>query len=339
MTDGVRRIAMLVPGDGVGDGMMRLRLLHGIRLHWPEHRVWWIAAGATALSGPLAPYAAPLLERIDIGVNVEAPPLAFIHAARRLPKFDVAFTTCTRMLSVWIAKRILAPREFYACLALQFTSSHRDPAWWVRRPKHMLARLRSLAIAAGIEFPPANAVFTVGDAARRAAAHIVPEGPPAIGFAVGSGNTFVKKEWPPDRFFAVARKVAERGARPAFLIGPAERPMVDAIRAAVPTALITTLDQPDPATGAVGIELAIAVGKRLAAAVVNDSGLAHVLAAADLPLVVLYGPTTPQRWAPEVASLETVCARNFGSERIDAIPVDPVIAALDRLPVATTVPR
>jgi ADP-heptose:LPS heptosyltransferase len=331
MTDVIPRIAMLVPGDGVGDGMMRLRLLHAIRRRWPDHRVWWVTAGATALSGPLAPYAAPHLERIEIGVNVEAPPLAFLRAARRLPKLEIAFTTYSRMLSVWIAKRVLAPREFYACLALQFASSRRDPAWLARRPRHMLARLRSMAAAAGLDLPPARAVFTVGEAARRAAARIVPDGPAAIGFVVGSGNVAVPKDWPLDRFLAVAEAVAARGARPVFLIGPAERQHVAAIEAAVPTALIAPLDRRHAETGATGIELALALGGRLAAAVTNDAGLAHVLAVADAPLVTLFGPTDPQRWAPEVAPLEIVHARDFGSARIDAIPVAAVIAALDRL--------
>jgi ADP-heptose:LPS heptosyltransferase len=41
--------------------------------------------------------------------------------------------------------------------------------------------------------------------------------------------------------------------------------------------------------------LTLAVAERLAAAVMNDAGLAHVLAVADVPQVVLFGPTNANR--------------------------------------------
>jgi ADP-heptose:LPS heptosyltransferase len=325
------RIGVFVPGDGIGDAMMRIPLLHAMRERWPAHTVWWVTKGATAMSGALREYAAPYLERIHTGFDGESRASVMFREAAQLPRFDVVFNFYTRIASVLLLKCILAPRLHYSTLALQLGSSHRDPQWLVTRPKHMFDRIRSIAVAAGCELPPARSVFEVGPAARRAAAGLIPAGGRAIAFAVASGNTSIQKNWPVERFLAVAEQRRAAGDVPVFLIGPAERPFADRIRSALPNAILAQLDRPDPETGAAGIELTLAVAERLTAAVLNDSGLAHVLAVAGLPQLVLFGPTDPARWAPDGGLLRVLRARDFGSDAMEAIPTRAVEAELASL--------
>jgi ADP-heptose:LPS heptosyltransferase len=333
------RIGVFVPGDGLGDGVMRIPFLHALRKRWPEHRIWWVTAGPTAMSGALREYAAPYIERIHTGFHVEKPRAEMLRKCGEIPFFDIVFNFYTRMSSVLLLKWMLAPRLHYASLALQLGSSHRDPSWVIARPKHMLARIRSMATAAGCDLPLPKGVFPVGPGPRLAAARLIPCGRRAIGFAAGSGNSAIRKNWPLERFIAVARQRAELGDLSVFLIGPSERPFAERIRSALPEAILAELDRPDAQTGATGIELTLAIGERLTAAVMNDSGLAHVLAIADVPQVVLYGPTNPSRWAPNVRPLRFVRARDFGSDEVDAIPDHVVEVQLADLLAQVTAPR
>jgi ADP-heptose:LPS heptosyltransferase len=327
----VPRIGVFVPGDGLGDGIMRIPLLHAIQRRWPNHRVWWVAAGPTALSTALQSYTAGDIERIDVGFSMEASSGEIRRKAGQLPYFDVIFNFYSRITSVLFARRLLKPREHYACLPLQLGSSRRDSRWILRRPAHKLHRLRSIAAAAGCELRPAWESFPVSRQAMAAAARLIRADGKAVGFAVGRGNLAVEKEWPLDRFFAAARLLMERGRTPVFLVGPAERPLVERMRSNLPSAIIAELDRPDPVTGAQGIDLCLAIGARLGAAITNDAGLAHVLAVADVPLVALFGPTNPRRWAPEVELIQILRAQDFGSERMEAIPVDAVTRAFEAL--------
>jgi ADP-heptose:LPS heptosyltransferase len=293
--------------------------------------VWWVAAGPTALSTALQSYAAADIERINIGFNMEASLGEVRRTARQLPHFDVIFNFYSRIASVLFAKLLLKPREYYACLPLQLGSSRRDPRWILRRPAHKLHRLRSMAAAAGCELRPARESFPVSRQAMATAARLIRADGKAIGFAVGRGNITIAKQWPLDRFLAGARLLMERGHAPVFLVGPAERPLVERIRWSLPSAIIAELDRPDPDTGAEGIDLCMAIGARLDAAISNDAGLAHVLAVADVPLVALFGPTNPRRWAPEVDRIQILRAQDFGSKRMEAIPVDAVTRAFEVL--------
>jgi ADP-heptose:LPS heptosyltransferase len=116
-----------------------------------------------------------------------------------------------------------------------------------------------------------------------------------------------------------------------FLIGPQERELVDALRERVPSALFPEADPIDPALQRRPLELAMAIGRRLAAAVANDSGIGHLLGILGTPLVSLFGPTDPARWRPYTSAGVLIRAQDFGGEAMDAIPVDPVFAAVNQL--------
>src|SRR3954451_7558456 len=81
----VPRVGVFVPGDGLGDGIMRIPLLHAIQRRWPNHRVWWVAAGPTALSTALQSYTAGDIERIDVGFSMEASSGEIRRKAGQLP--------------------------------------------------------------------------------------------------------------------------------------------------------------------------------------------------------------------------------------------------------------
>jgi ADP-heptose:LPS heptosyltransferase len=75
----------------------------------------------------------------------------------------------------------------------------------------------------------------------------------------------------------------------------------------------------------------MAIARRLAAAVANDSGIGHLLGIVGTPLVSLFGPTDPARWRPYTTTGLVIRAQQFGSDAMDAIPVEPVFAAVDKL--------
>jgi Glycosyltransferase family 9 (heptosyltransferase)/Family of unknown function (DUF6165) len=160
---------------------------------------------------------------------------------------------------------------------------------------------------------------------------LLPAGPTYVALAPGAGVKHTGKCWPLDCFVTLARQQVTRERVPVFFIGPAERDWCAPLHQAVPEALFPE-QQGDAATPAAsrGPSLVAALAERVSAAVSNCSGTGHLLAAGGAPMVSLYGPTRPEKYAPFSRALICIKAQDFGSDRLEAIPVDVVASALER---------
>ncbi len=98
----------------------------------------------------------------------------------------------------------------------------------------------------------------------------------------GSGSP--RKNWPLDRFAAVAEALMRDGMRVAWCVGPAEESLAaPAIGERLPPLSLMAL-----AESIAGAALFIG----------NDSGITHLAAALGRPTVAVFGPTNPRVWAP-----------------------------------------
>jgi ADP-heptose:LPS heptosyltransferase len=164
--------------------------------------------------------------------------------------------------------------------------------------------------------------------------------PPVAGAAVvHPGAAFPGRRWPPERFAAVARHLADRGHDVRVTGGPAEVELARGVAAAA--------GLPDDAVLAgrtTSTELA-AVVAAARVVVCGDTGVAHLATAYRRPSVVLFGPVPPALWGPpdragEQGPLHVVLWRGDGTGDPWGTELDPalgrltvaeVTAALDRL--------
>lgn len=106
---------------------------------------------------------------------------------------------------------------------------------------------------------------------------------------INPGAGWGAKQWPVERYAAVARGLIERGFRVLINAGPSEEQLADVIvkgtsGAAIP--LSVPLDQ------------LIALMRRIALCVAGDTGPLHLACALGRPVVGIYGPTDPSRNGP-----------------------------------------
>jgi ADP-heptose:LPS heptosyltransferase len=138
--------------------------------------------------------------------------------------------------------------------------------------------------------PPPPLVFS-DDEMREARART---GGLSDGFlAVHPGSGSLAKNWPADRFAEAARRLS--GGGPWLLVlGPAE-----ADTGEWPGAVVAR-EWP--------LRVLAAAVSRAGLFLGNDSGVAHLAAAAGAPALTLFGPTDPAVWAPEGRSVVTLRA-------------------------------
>ena len=118
---------------------------------------------------------------------------------------------------------------------------------------------------------------------------------------------------------------------PVFFFGPDEDHAAAATATALPDALFPEVERTDPYTDIKGPLLVIAMASRLAAAVANDAGPGHMLAAGGAPLLSLQKDRRKAvKFRPAARRLELLVAEDYGGG-MDALPLEPVAQALERL--------
>jgi ADP-heptose:LPS heptosyltransferase len=114
---------------------------------------------------------------------------------------------------------------------------------------------------------------------------------PLVGVHVSGGRAI--KQWQPDRFAAVARRLAaEAGATIVLTGSPADRPLVDQVKRALPPASVID------AAADLDLLTVAAILERLDLLITGDTGPMHLAAAVGTPVVAIFGPSEPARYAP-----------------------------------------
>lgn len=116
------------------------------------------------------------------------------------------------------------------------------------------------------------------------------------------------KRWPENHYAYLAKELIERGLRVALFGSANDQPIAAAIVEAIPAALRSRCMD---LTGRTALGQAIDLLSRADLVVSNDSGLMHIAAALDRPLVALYGSTSPD-FTPPLSD----------RVRIESLPVD-----------------
>lgn len=162
---------------------------------------------------------------------------------------------------------------------------------------------------------------------------------PKIGIHVGGGREV--KQWPEARFREVAeRLVRDRSAGIVLTGAPEDRAQVDLVRAALPPARVVDL------SGGADLLTVAAVIEQLDLFVTGDTGPMHLAHAVGTPIVAVFGPSDPKRYAPRgvrdtVVRIDLPCspcnrirlppARCTGHtpDCLAGIETAPVLAAID----------
>lgn len=110
-----------------------------------------------------------------------------------------------------------------------------------------------------------------------------------IGFNIGSA--VVTKRWAPERFAKVADILAGKGYKPVFFGGTMDEKMVHQAVSRMQTTPIV-------ATGAFTIGGLAAAMRRCSLIITNDSGPMHVAISQKVPIVAMYGPSSPKLYGP-----------------------------------------
>jgi ADP-heptose:LPS heptosyltransferase len=314
----VTTILVYSMGEVIGDGLIKLPFVAGLRRAFPDAHIAWAAAkGDTVYAGPLAGVVTGLIDEIVTVGPTGAGALDIMPWVRPFGGrcFDLVIDTQENAARAAVVRRAVGKGGRLISPGLAKND-------WPTAVVDRFARLLDLAKPGAAPAP-----LRLNDPAVTAAAReLLPDGPTYVGFAPGAGGA--DKRWPLERYIALARSQTARGRTPVFFLGPQEATARDAVVDAVPEALFPE----DAAPGDLrGPRLVIALAGRLAAAVANDAGPGHMLAAGGAPLLSLQRDARKAaKFKPAAQRLEMLVAEDYG-DSMAALPLDVAERALETL--------
>jgi ADP-heptose:LPS heptosyltransferase len=159
---------------------------------------------------------------------------------------------------------------------------------------HTTANARRLVQSVFGRTPPESGrpLLTIPETATVAAAALLRPGlgRTLVGVHVSGGRAI--KQWDPDRFADVAARLADaRGAVIVATGAAGDRALVDGLRAALAPRLVID------ASAAEALLVSAAILARLDVLVTGDTGPMHLAAAVGTPVVAVFGPSDPARYA------------------------------------------
>lgn len=149
-------------------------------------------------------------------------------------------------------------------------------------------------VAAVLDVPPRLHPLRLAlptDAKARALELLGSARSPLVGVHTSGGREI--KQWPPERFGEVAARLAnERGATIVLTGSADDRSLVDAARGSISSGAVIDL------VGRLDLVTLAAVLERLNLYITGDTGPMHLAAAVGTPVVGIFGPSDPIRYAP-----------------------------------------
>ncbi len=320
-------ILVYVGLDRVGDALLKLPFVRGLRAAFPRARITWLAGKDTSVyASQMAPAVQGLIDEVIEQANIGLDPLELLHRPLNGRRFDLVIDTQRVALASLALMRI--PARWRLSPFAHFLFSSRKPPKGYKFPKTMLRQmldLLELATGESVETPRRIDV-SIPDDMHEEAKRLLPEGKRYAGLAPGAGGK--PKCWPLDRFAEVGRALSQDGFTPVYLLGPQEPDWQEPLAKQVPAALFPLQQSGVAQRFAYSPLLTIALGERLAASLANDSGVGHMLALSGRPLVSLFGPTSPAKFAPVSSCLTIVTAQEFGGREMGLIPTEAALQAL-----------
>ena len=145
-----------------------------------------------------------------------------------------------------------------------------------------------------------------------------------VGFSVTQGNEYRKKSWSIYKFTSLANKILSKKKIPVFFIEKNKIDLIEKIKNQVPSAIFPELNSNLSCPA-----LVTALASRLNIAVSIDNGVMHMMSLANIPMIVLFGPTNSKKFAPKNKFTKVLDSKIIHNTKdINSIDVDEVLSLI-----------
>ena len=313
----MKKILIYNSGGGLGDSIQIIPLLLSLKNHYRRSKFFYLGAHTNHFDGKLKEYNIKI-ETLDLNLKYFGFRWWHLFYVKRNfekkneAKFDLIIDLQTKFRNSLILKRI--PHNYFYSTTFNNIFSSKKIKFETK------SHLENLSIFLDEKIKSIN--FNCNKLPKNLlseAKRLLPKNN-YIGFSITQGNEYRKKSWSIYKFISLANKSLIKNKVPVFFIEKNQEHIIEKIKNQVPSALFpeTGSDLSCPA-------LVTALSSRLDHAVSIDNGVMHMMGLANIPMIVLFGPTNSKKFAPKNNYVKVLDSKKIhNTSDIESISVEEV---------------
>ena len=313
----MKKILIYNSGGGLGDSIQIIPLILSLKNHYRRSKIYYLGAHQNHFEGKLKEY----------NINIETLDLNlkyfgfrwwhYLYAKKNFytksaTKFDLIIDLQTKFRNSLILKRI-PHNDFYSTTFNNLFSSKKVNY----KSKNNIENL-SVFLNERIK----NIKFNINKLPKSflvEAKKLLPKSN-YVGFSITQGNEYRKKSWSIYKFISLANKCLIKNKIPVFFVEKNQEQIIEKIKNQVPSALFPEIKSKISCPA-----LVTALASRLDQAVSIDNGVMHMMGLAEIPMIVLFGPTNSEKFSPKNNYVKILDSKKiYNTSDIDSISVDEV---------------
>ncbi len=317
----MKNILVYNSGGGLGDSIQLFPLLISLKGHFKKTKFFYLGAHKNHFVGKLKEYNINI-ETLDLGLKYFG--FRWWHllftkkriSQKNIGKFDLIIDLQTKFRNSLILKRI-PHKMFYSRSMNGFFSSKKIKSSSTNHLENLSLFLEEDVIELNFKVKKLPKLL-ISEAKK-----LLPNSN-YVGFSITQGNEYRKKSWSIYKFTALANKINSKNKVPVFFIEKNKLDLIEKIKNQVPSALF-----PELKSNLSCPALVTALASRLDTAITIDNGIMHMMALADIPMIVLFGPTNSEKFAPKNRYTKILDSKKIHkTQDINSIGVDEVFSLI-----------
>ena len=291
----LKKILIYNSGGGLGDTIQLFPLILSLKNHFKSGDFYYLGAHENHFLNKLK----------DFNVNIKTLDLSLKYFGFRwwhlfkaksrffelnLEKFDLIIDLQSKLRNTLILKRIPSVNFYSSTFNYNFCSLKKDYL-----SNNNISQKTILNLGKLLDVNIKKVDFSLDNLNQiyiNEAKKLLP-GNNYIGFSITQGNEYRKKSWPLENFIILAKKIEKMKKIPVFFVEKKNIEIINQIKSKVPNSLF-----PEHNSDLVCPALVTALSSRLEKGISIDNGVMHMMSLAKVPMIVLFGPTNSEKFAP-----------------------------------------
>ena len=291
-----KKILIYNSGGGLGDAIQLFPLILSLKNHFTTSDFYYLGAHENHFLGKLKNYNIEI-KTLNLGLKYFGFRWWHILKARKkflrlgLEKFDLIVDLQSKLRNTLILKRIPSINFYSSTFNYNFCSLKKD---YIN--SHNVSEKTILNLEKLLDINIKQIEFnleTISQTYINEAKKLLPNNN-YIGFSITQGNKYRKKSWQMENFITLAKKIEEINKIPVFFVEKKNKEIVDQIKSKLNNPLF-----PEHDSNITGPALVTALSSRLEKAISIDNGVMHMMNLSNVPMIVLFGPTNAEKFAPK----------------------------------------
>ena len=320
----LKKILIYNSGGGLGDTIQLFPLILSLQQHFKSADFYYQdSLGANYFSGKLKEYDIKIK---NLGINLEHFGFRWWHLFKAkseflklgIDKFDLIIDIQSKIRNTLILKRIPTLNFYSSTYGYFFCTTKKE---YIRSSNVNEKTLLNLEKFFETSIKKINYdLKTLNTSLIDEAKKLLPKNN-YIGFSLTHANEKRIKHWPLNKFIDLANIIETKNKIPVFFVEKTNQEIINEIKSKVPKALF-----PEHQSSLASPALVTVLASRLEMAISIDNGIMHMMSLADVPMIVLFGPTKPEKFAPNKDKIIILDSKKlYKTSDISKITVDDVI--------------